>query len=110
MPKLRTTIQISSGHAEYETEIEVDYTVHRGCRATYTQPGEEDTAEIASIKVLNTDGSWWAAPFLGDLLQNDDEILADCMQDWIEREIYAEEQRAEIRREDLQAEYWDSSL
>jgi hypothetical protein len=117
MSKIRTTINLSLGvfnAAEHEAEIEVTYSIQRGCAQTYTRPGEDDTATIEAITVIEAGGDTYGADWLIGLLEDDGELLAMCLQDATDRAIDAEESRAEARRDalrdELQHDYWDSSL
>lgn len=100
MSDLRTTIEIGSGLSDYEVEIEVEYTVHRGCAQTQTQPGEDDSIEITEVRVVHG-GMTYGAPWLLDLLADDEEITSLCMLDAIEERQAQAEYRAEARREAL---------
>lgn len=96
---LRTDIEIGSGLSDYEVEIEVEYTVHRGCAQTHTQPGEDDSVEILRITVIDDTGARHNADWLVPLMADDEELVANCEQDAIEDQWAAEEYRAESRRE-----------
>ena len=99
MGSFTTTIEIGSGLADYEAEIEVSYRIHPGDRGSYYQPPEEATAEIEDITILASDGTKFPAPWLADLMAEDEEILALCMLDAEERHQDAAECRAEAKRE-----------
>lgn len=103
MSKIRTTLNLNT-HArngtEYEVEIEVEYDFHRGYAATRIDPGEPDHVEICAIKVF-TDGEPVNAGWLAELLCEDEELQALCLQDAAERSIDAAEYRAEARAEAL---------
>jgi hypothetical protein len=101
MAQLRTTIEISfGGFQEYEVPVEVEYTFRAGCSQTYEQPGEADTVTLDKIKVIEAGGNRIVADWLVELLEADDELLALCAQDWLERADYAAEQAADARREE----------
>lgn len=101
MGKLRTTIEINhGGFQEYEVPVEVEYTFRAGCSATYERPGEADTVDINKITVIEANGNRIEADWLVGLLEADDELLALCGQDWIERREYAADQAADARREE----------
>ncbi len=104
MSRIRTTINLSHGvfnAAEYEAEIEVTYSVTPGCAQTYTQPGEDGTAEITGITVIEKNGDSYGADWLIGLIGEDEDMAVLCLQDAAERAIDAEEYRAEARREEL---------
>lgn len=98
MSAFTTTIEIGSGLADYEVEIEVGYRIHPGDRGSYYQPPEEATAEIEDISILSN-GTKFPAPWLAELVAQDEEILALCMLDAEERHQDAAEYRAEAQRE-----------
>lgn len=103
MSKIRTTLNFSAAARnadEHEVEVEITYTVHHGCQATYTQPGEDDSVLLNSVTVIEANGDTYGADWLVGLLEDDDEIDALCLADWHESRIAAEEYRAEARRED----------
>jgi hypothetical protein len=103
MGNLRTTILVNTGALggdEYDVPVEVQYTYRAGCSATYTKPGEADTVSLDRITIIEADGSRAGADWLIGILENDDEILAQCGQDWAERQDYAAGQAADARRED----------
>jgi hypothetical protein len=101
MAKLRTTIEISTGGLDdYEVPVEVEYTFRAGCSQTYERPGEADTVTLDKITVIEASGDTYGADWLVTLLEADDELLALCAQDWLERQDYAAEQAAEARAEE----------
>ena len=100
MTTFRTTIEIGSGLADYEAEIEVSYRIHPGYRGSYYQPPEDATAEIEDIAILASDGTKFPAPWLADLMAEDEELLALCMLDAEESAQDAAEYRAEAKREE----------
>lgn len=97
---LRTTIEIGSGLADYEAEIEVDYRIHPGDKGSYYQPPSDATAEIEAVSIIAPDGTKYPAPWLADLLVEDEEILSLCLLEADERHQDALEARAEAKRED----------
>ncbi len=102
--KIRTTINLSlpvHNAAEYEAEIEVTYSVTPGRAQTYGQPGEDATAEITGITVIEKNGDTYGADWLIGLLEGDEELQALCLEDAAHNAIDAEEYRAEARREEL---------
>lgn len=101
MAKLRTTIEINTGGlSDYEVPVEIEYTFRAGCSQTYTRPGEADTVTLDMITVIEASGNRIPADWLVTLLEDDEELLALCGQDWIEARDYAAEQAAEARREE----------
>lgn len=100
MSKLTTAVEIGSGLADYEVEIEVGYRIHPGDRGSYYQPPSEATAEIEDVTIIAADGAKYPAPWLADLLADDEEILSLCFLDAQERAEDAAEHSAEARRED----------
>lgn len=111
MGVLRTVVQVTLGPfkaSEYELEIEVEYTVHPGCRASHWQPAEDATVEINIIKVLAERETWWPATFLGALIEDDEELHRLCLEDWRIDQIHAEELRAEQRREERMLREWEA--
>lgn len=99
MSKLATTIEIGSGLADYEIEIEIGYRIHPGDRGSHYQPATEATAEIEDVTIIASDGTKYPAPWLADLLVDDEEMLSLCLLDGDERAEDAAEYRAEARRE-----------
>lgn len=99
MTTLRTTIEIGSGLADYEAEIEVSYRIHPGDDGSYYQPPSEAIAEIEDVSIIAPDGKKYPAPWLADLLVEDEEILSLCLLDGEERAQDAAEYRAEAERE-----------
>lgn len=99
MGSFTTTIEIGSGLADYEAEIEVSYRIHPGDRGSFYQPPSDATAEIEDVSIIASDGKKYPAPWLADLLVEDEEVLALCMLDAEERHQDAAEYRAEAQRE-----------
>lgn len=99
MSRLHTTIEIGSGLADYEAEIEVDYRIHPGDKGSYYQPPSDATAEIEAVSIIAPDGTKYPAPWLADMLCDDEEVLSLCLLDTAERYEDAMEQRAEAKRE-----------
>lgn len=99
---LRTTIDISTGGlSDYELEIEIEYSVYPGCAQTFLTPAEPASATIKKIRVPGGPTSYWTdSGFLGDLLQDDEELLNLCLLDWQESRIAAEDDRADAMREE----------
>lgn len=98
MSVLRTTLEILTGDAGYEIEIDVDYSVYAGFAGSQEQPSEPASASINEVWVVG-DGKTYPATWLCDMLADDGDILERCMADAIERAEYAAEQRADAQRE-----------
>ena len=99
MSSLRTTLSIGSGLDDYEIEIVVDYSITPGFAGSYHQPPEPASAEILAVAVIDSLGKSHPAPWLCDLLSDDEEMLSLCLVDEAERSEYAAELRAESQRE-----------
>jgi phage tail protein X len=78
-----------------EACAKVIYTAHKGYAATLVDPSEPASIEIDSI--VRTDPG---DPIDFARWQYDEELLAECMEDWIDDAIAAEEYRADQRRDD----------
>ncbi len=71
--------------AEREYEITVEYRIHRGCAQTHTQPGEDDSVEIISVRGVDFDLTEWeyeqleqeAAEHAADMAEDDAAAYAD---------------------------------
>ncbi len=100
MATVRTSVEIGSGLSDYEAEIDVEYRIHPGFKGTYYQPPEEASAEIIGVTIIAEDGTKYPAPWLADLLVEDEEILSLCLLDADERHQDALEARAEAKREE----------
>ncbi|MGN6290359.1 MAG: hypothetical protein ACTHNA_13985 [Sphingopyxis terrae] len=99
MATVRTSVEICSGLSDYEAEINVEYLIHPGFKGTYYQPPEEASAEIIAVTIIAEDGTKYPAPWLADMLCDDEEVLSLCLVDEAERYEDAMEQRAEAKRE-----------
>lgn len=99
MSSLRTTLSIGSGLYDYEIEVVIDYSVSPGFAGSYHQPPEPASAEILAVAVIDSHGKSHPAPWLCDLLADDEEMLSLCLVDDDERAEYAAEQRADAKRE-----------
>lgn len=100
MATVRTSVEIGSGLSDYEAEIDVEYRIHPGFKGTYYQPPEEASAEIIAVTIIADDGTKYPAPWLADMLCDDEEVLSLCLLDTAERYEDAMEQRAEAKREE----------
>lgn len=100
MATVRTSVEIGSGFYDYEVEIDVEYRIHPGFKGTYYQPPEEASAEIIAVTIIAEDGTKYPAPWLADMLCDDEEVLSLCLLDEAERYEDAMDQRAEAKREE----------
>lgn len=100
MATVRTSVEIGSGLSDYEAEIDVEYRIHPGFKGTYYQPLEEASAEIIAVTIIADDGTKYPAPWLADMLCDDEEVLSLCLLDEAERYEDAMDQRAEAKREE----------
>lgn len=98
MSLLRTTLEILTGDAGYEIEIIVDYSVYDGHHGVEGFPPEPASASILEVAIVS-DGKTHPAPWLCDLIAEDEDILERCMADALDRAEYAAEQRADAKRE-----------
>lgn len=103
---LKTTLVLQRPHgAEYEIAVAVEYEHTDGYPDTREEPGQGATVEIIAV-VPTLDGIVRpdAGAFLGTLLENDEDLIAECFQDAAdehERGLeYRAEQRAEMLREE----------
>lgn len=109
MGKLRVILNIAAAvhnAAEHEVEIEITYSVQRGCTATQTQPGEADSVSISAIAVVDGDKRPDADWLIG-LLEDDEDIQAECLADWHDDQAAAEEYRADAIREEQMLRQWE---
>lgn len=81
--------------SEIETRVRVVYSVYKGFRGDQIDPPEPASVEIQSIT------SEPAGVDIPDRFFEDEELLAECMQDWIDGESDAAEWRAQCRRDYL---------
>lgn len=100
MSFMRHSITITSGSAESEIEVEVKYSVTPGYRGDYYQPPESPSAEIIRASIVHKDKSQTLAPWLIDMLAEDEQLLAACLADNEQRAEDAAEYRAEAAREE----------
>lgn len=100
MSVVRTTLEILTGDAGYEIEIDVDYSIYAGFAGSQEQPPEPASASINEVWVVGDDKTYtYPAPWLRDMLAEDGDILERCMADALDRAEYAAEQRADAKRE-----------
>ena len=85
MATVRTSVEIGSGLSDYEVEIDVEYRINPGFKGTYYQPPEEASAEIIAVTIVAEDGTKYPAPWLADMLCDDEEVLSLCLLDAAER-------------------------
>lgn len=84
--------------AEQEADVTVTYTVHRGFAGSYYQPPEPASVEITDILQHGF------GPNVPERFFEDDDLLAECWQDYVEDQEAAAEQRAESIREERMLE------
>ena len=95
MSRLRATMTIGD---DYEVEVDIDYSVYAGFAGSQYEPSEPASASILEVSIVSG-GKTYPAPWLCDLIGEDDDILALCLEDDAERAEYAAEQRADAKRE-----------
>lgn len=100
MSTLRTTVDLNSGDTAYEVELHVEYSIHPGCRATSLTPAEETTATIDDIHVISRDGETYHTDWLANLLADDPDLLALCIEHDADEHAAQAEYRAEAIREE----------
>ena len=81
--------------AEIETRVRVVYSRYKGFAGDRTDPPEDASVEIISI-TSEPAGVDIPAHFF-----EDEDLLAECLQDWAEDDVEAAEWRAQCRRDDL---------
>lgn len=81
--------------SEVETRVRVVYSRHKGFSGDFTDPPEDASVEIVSI-ASEPAGVDIPAHFF-----ESEELLAECMQDWAEDEIAADEWLAQSLRDRL---------
>lgn len=89
-----TLLWHDSRGGECEAEVKVTYTAHKGYEATLVDPSEPPSVEIQSI----VDSYGDSVP---DHFMTDEDLMAECLQDYAEYLIEAAEYRAEMRAEAL---------
>ena len=100
MSVLHTTVEIVSCLAEYDLPVDVEYTYHPGRSQTSVDPAEPASCEITGVAVVDAAGTRHPAPWLCDLLSDDEEMLSLCELDADERAMNAADDRADAARED----------
>lgn len=90
------------------TEIELDlvfrFKVYPGSRQTLEQPGEEPTAELVDLQILNNGALEHCPKWLFAKLESDDGLNAWLLSEAREADEYAREQKADADREERQLE------
>lgn len=101
--KFKTTVMWhDSAGNECEAKVSVAYVRHKGYKGDRVDPPEDDSVEIIEIHQMIAPGEPFN-PLPADLME-DDALLAECMQHWIDDEIAGQESRAEQRAEMLREE------
>lgn len=96
-----TTLLLSVlGGDEREQPIRVEYSREAGSEPTSCDPGSAAAVTVDRIMVLTPQGPV-PAGWLEDLLREDDELLADLMQHWVDEDEAARDRRDEDRMQDL---------
>lgn len=98
-----TLLWHDSRGGEVETRARVVYSHHNGFRGSHIDPPEPASIEIQSIT------SEPAGIEIPDQFFEDEELLAECMQDWVEDEAEAKEWLAQSRRDDRLMERFERS-
>jgi len=88
----KTTVLLNDG--DIEVPVRVVYSRYAGFRGSMEQPPEDASVEIVSI--TETD----PAILLPAHYEADDNLIAECMQDWADEAEDAAEWRAQCRRDD----------
>ena len=90
----KTTLCWSDEHCDVnEVSVVVSYDTYAGYRGDRIDPPEDSHVEITGI-VPGIPGT-----SIPDRFMTDDDLLAECMEDWTNDEIAAAEYRAEQRRD-----------
>lgn len=74
----------------------VVYEVHKGCRETMEQPGEPDAVEIISVTGTEPNGT----PIPASMVEDED-LLEECYQDYLDDIEAAADARADARRDEM---------
>ncbi len=90
--KMRTTLIWQVGDTEMLADAIVSYSVSPGYAATWEEPGCDTSVEITGILSSNP----VPAHFI-----DDDDLIAECLADWLDREEAAADDAADRRREEL---------
>lgn len=89
-----TLLWHDSRGGEVETDARVLYSYSKGYPATWEDPGAD--AEVEIIKITASDPSIT----IPESFYTDDELIAECFEDWRAEEESAAEWRAQARRDD----------
>lgn len=84
----------NSTGGECEADVVVIYERHKGYAGDRIDPPEADSVEIISVKYAAPDAE---APTIPASFSEDDDLIAECMEDWALDEIEAAEWRAQSR-------------
>ena len=113
MGYLKTSIEIclpfsadcaGESRGVHEQDIGIRYRFIRGHRQTMTDPAEPDSIEIDTVEIRLGKNKSIAAPWLRDLLADDDWCLSRCMGHHLDSMEDAAERAAEDRAERLREE------
>ena len=97
MSNLRTTMTWEDASGDEQSAcVSVEYTFHRGYPDTWEEPGCDTFVEINIISGMHPD--------VPARFYNDDDLRAECMEDYLDREESAREHAADMRAEDLRNE------
>jgi hypothetical protein len=96
---LTTSVEILTGDTGYDLPIEVHYTFQKGRPQTQIDPAEPPHCDIHDIVVV-LDGKARFATGIDDLLMDDEDLLARCMEHYLETAEYAADCKAEAIREE----------
>lgn len=96
---LSTILSWQEAGEDREACAKVVYALHKGSPETLIDPACPDMVEI--ISVTRTDGEGDLSRFL-----EDDELLEECYQDYLEDREAAAEFRAEMRADEMMREGW----
>lgn len=98
-----TTLSWMDGEDEIETDVRVVYSRYAGYRGSFYEPEEAASVEIISLTPSDP------TIRIPDRFDTDDDLLAECMEDWRAEIDDAREWRAQERRDDLLMEKWERS-
>jgi hypothetical protein len=93
-----TTLIWDDGGDEVEADVRVLYSFVPGYPATQEEPGVDCEVEIISITPKD--------PAIGvpEYFDTDEDLLNQCVSDYLDEQEYAAEWRAQCRRDDLLAQ------
>lgn len=99
-----TTMTFSlPGLDEHEKSLRIEYSRIKGSARTSYDPGSSDDVQIDRILVLG-EGGYVPAAWLEDLLREDEELLGQLRQDWIDDDDRARDRRDEDRAQAVRDE------